>query len=204
MFWRLTMYLKFTPKMNDICAEKVLSYLHLKERAVSTLRPVKVEFWKICKRVTFWGRQKESIYANTFLSFTVEYMFGRSFYAIWEFYREEEAFCLGRTACFGLLNISRLFRKLCQCQAHTVNHQPTKCRTADFYNRRNGTSWESGTFPIKKNKNKKHVFRRSFLKDGQTTNSCHSQHNVSFVIRTLKNFNLFRSWLCFALCIFSQ
>ena len=30
MFERLTMYLKFTPKMNDICGEKVLSFLHLK------------------------------------------------------------------------------------------------------------------------------------------------------------------------------
>ena len=52
-------------------------------------------------------------------------------------------------ACFGLLNISRLFKQLCQYQAHAVNHQPTKCRTADFYNRQNGTSWESDTFPIK-------------------------------------------------------
>ena len=37
--------------------------------------------------------------------------------------------------------------QLCQYQAHAVNHQPTKCRTP--YNRQNGTSWESGTFPIK-------------------------------------------------------
>ena len=43
----------------------------------------------------------------------------------------------------------------------------------------------------KKKEKKKHVFRRSFLKDGQTRNSCHSQHDVSFVIRTLKNFNFF-------------
>ena len=27
MFWRLTIYLKFTPKWNDICAEKVLSFI---------------------------------------------------------------------------------------------------------------------------------------------------------------------------------
>ena len=52
-------------------------------------------------------------------------------------------------ACFGLLNISRLFKQLCQYQAHAVNHQPRKCRTPDFYNLQNGTSWESGTFPIK-------------------------------------------------------
>ena len=26
MFWRLTMYLQFAPKMNDICAVKVLSF----------------------------------------------------------------------------------------------------------------------------------------------------------------------------------
>ena len=43
----------------------------------------------------------------------------------------------------------------------------------------------------KKKKNQKHVFRRTFLKDGQTTNSCHSQYNVFFFIRTLKSFNLF-------------
>ena len=63
---------------------------------------------------------------------------------------EEEAFYLGRIACFGLLNISRLFRQLCQHQAYAVNHhQPTKCGTADFRNRQNGTSRESDTFPIK-------------------------------------------------------
>ena len=66
-----------------------------------------------------------------------------------EFHREEDAFCLDRIACFGPLSISRLFRQLCQHQAHPVNHQPTKCRTADFYKRQSGTSWESGTFPIK-------------------------------------------------------
>ena len=27
MFWRLTIYLKFTPKWNNICAEKVLSFI---------------------------------------------------------------------------------------------------------------------------------------------------------------------------------
>ena len=128
-------------------------------------------------------------------------------------------------ACFGLLNISRLFKQLCQYQAHAVNHQPRKCRTPDFYNRQNGTSWESGTFPIKffpfnlyeyvlnrklhvwekpstnkkknQTKNEKHVFRRSFLKDGQTKNSCHSQHDAFFLL------SAFRTWICFALCIFS-
>ena len=56
--------------------------------------------------------------------------------------------------------------------------------------------WEKPSDNLKK--------RRAFLKDGQTTNPCHSQHDVSFVIRTFPSFNLFRSWLCFALCIFSQ
>ena len=32
-------------------------------------------------------------------------------------------------------------------------------------------------------KNEKHVFRRSFLKDGQTKNSCHSQHDAFFCYR---------------------
>ena len=41
--------------------------------------PSKSSFEKFIKRVTFRGRQKESIYANTFLSFTVQYMFGRNF-----------------------------------------------------------------------------------------------------------------------------
>ena len=46
-----------------------------------------------------------------FLSLIVQYIFGGNFYAILELYREfeEEAFCLGRIACFGPLNISRLF-----------------------------------------------------------------------------------------------
>ena len=73
----------------------------------------------------------------------------QKFYAIWESYSEEEAFCLGRIACFGLLNISRLVRQLCQHQAHAINHQSTKCRTPDFHNRQNGTSRESSTFPIR-------------------------------------------------------
>ena len=80
------------------------------------------------------------------MSLIVQYMFGRNFYAIWEFYREEEAFCLGHIACFGLLNILSLFTQLYQHQAHAVNHQPTKCRTADFQNRRNGTSRGNVTF----------------------------------------------------------
>ena len=47
-----------------------------------------------------------------FLSLIVQYIFGGNFYAILELYREEEAFCLGRIACFGPLNISRLFGQL--------------------------------------------------------------------------------------------
>ena len=65
-------------------------------------------------------------------------------------------------ACFSLINISRLFKQLCQYQAHAVNHQPTKCRTPDFYNRQNGTSWESGTFPIKKQQKQKTCFPALF------------------------------------------
>ena len=59
-----------------------------------------------------------------FLSLIVQYIFGGNFYAILELYREEEAFCLGRIACFGPLNISRLFGQLRQHQAHAVNHWP--------------------------------------------------------------------------------
>ena len=47
-----------------------------------------------------------------FLSLIVQYIFGGNFYAMLELYREEEAFCLGRIACFGPLNISRLFGQL--------------------------------------------------------------------------------------------
>ena len=43
------------------------------------------------------------------MSLIVQYIFGGNFYAILELYSEEEAFCLGRIACFGPLNISRLF-----------------------------------------------------------------------------------------------
>ena len=119
----------------------------------------------------------------------------QKFYSIWEFYSEKEAFCLGRIACFGLLNISRPFRQLCQRQAHAVNHQPTKCGAADFQNRQNGTSRESDTFPIKflhlasssmfsidnymceknqvikRKRKKKSFFQRTFLNNGKTTNS---------------------------------
>ena len=73
----------------------------------------------------------------------------QKFYSIWEFYSEKEAFCLGCIACFGLLNISRLVRQLCQHQAHAINHQSTKYRTPDFHIRQNGTSRESSTFPIR-------------------------------------------------------
>ena len=58
-----------------------------------------------------------------FLSLIVQYIFGGNFYAILELYREfeEEAFCLGRIACFGPLNISRLFGQF-EHQAHAVDH----------------------------------------------------------------------------------
>ena len=120
-------------------------------------------------------------------------------------------------ACFGLLNISRLFKQLCQYQAHAVNHQPRKCRTPDFYNRQNGTSWESGTFPIKffpislyeyvlnrqlnvwekpitdkeKNKKQKTCFP-ALLSEGWANHELLSlSARCFFVIRTLKSFNLF-------------
>ena len=44
-----------------------------------------------------------------FLSLIVQYIFGGNVYAILELYRQEEAFCRGRIACFGPLNISRLY-----------------------------------------------------------------------------------------------
>ena len=94
MFWRLTIYLKFTPKMNDICVKSIILFaLEIILNVVifcikvifgerELLVPVdlwKSSFEKICKRVTFWGRQKESTCASTFLSFTFQYMFGRNF-----------------------------------------------------------------------------------------------------------------------------
>ena len=77
--------------------------------------------------------------------------------------------------------------------------------------RQNGTSRENGSFPINfflvslyeyvRNR-QSHVWekpsnnmkkKKKEKKDGQTTNPCHSQHDVSFVIRTFSSFNLFRS-----------
>ena len=55
----------------------------------------------------FWGPPR-----GKFLSLIVQYIFGGNFYAILEFYREEEAFCLSRMACFGPLDNSRLFGQL--------------------------------------------------------------------------------------------
>ena len=118
----------------------------------------------------------------------------QKFYAIWESFSEEEAFCLGRIACFGLLNISRLVRQLCQHQAHAINHQSTKYRTPDFHNRQNGTSRESSTFPIRflqlASKSmfsidsymyeKNQVIKKQHLNDGKTTNPGHSQRDVFF------------------------
>ena len=117
----------------------------------------------------------------------------------WEFYGEEEAFCLSRIACFGPLTISRPFRQLCQHQAHAGV-------AADFHNTQNGTSQESDTFPIKflhlasssmfsidnymceknqvikRKRQKKTFFQRTFLNNGKTTNSSlsDSQYDVLF------------------------
>ena len=129
----------------------------------------------------------------------------QKFYSIWEFYSEKEAFCLGRIACFGLLNISRLVRQLCQHQAHAINHQSTKYRTPDFHIRQNGTSRESSTFPIRflqlASKSmfsidsymyeKNQVIKKQHLNDGKTTNPGHSQRDVFFFIRTFTSFNFF-------------
>ena len=54
-----------------------------------------------------------------------------------------------------------------------------------------------------KTKTKKTIFFWcTFLNDEKTMNPCHSQHDVFFffVTRKFTSFNLFRSWLCFALC----
>ena len=59
------------------------------------------------KTGNFWGPPR-----GKFLSLIVQYIFGGNFYAILEFYREEEAFCLSRMACFGPLDNSRLFGQL--------------------------------------------------------------------------------------------
>ena len=39
-----------------------------RERAVGTSRPVKVEYCKICERITFWGRHEESIWLKVTLT----------------------------------------------------------------------------------------------------------------------------------------
>ena len=62
----------------------------------------------------------ENLQTGNFLGATTKKVFvphcsihiRRKFYAILEFYREEEAFCLSRMACFGPLDNSRLFGKL--------------------------------------------------------------------------------------------
>ena len=54
----------------------------------------------------FWGHHEESFVPHCSIHSR------RKFYAILEFYREEEAFCLSRIACFGPLDHSRLFVQL--------------------------------------------------------------------------------------------
>ena len=105
----------------DICAVKVLclqiwSFLVWKSVSVRESCRYKIKYWKISKRVTFWGRQKEKyLRLHQFVRYCSIHVW-QKFYAIWEFYREKEAFCLGRIAYFGLLNISRLLGQLCQHQ----------------------------------------------------------------------------------------
>ena len=117
--------------MNDNCEEELLSFCIWKypkfghfqyeshfrrERAIGTSNLSKSSTENL-PTGNFLGHHEE-----IFLSLIVQYIFGGNFYAILEFYREEEAFCLGRIACFGPLNISRLFGQLWQHQAHAVNH----------------------------------------------------------------------------------
>ena len=102
-------------------------------------------------------------------------------------------------ACFGLLNISRLFKQLCQYQAHAVNHQPTKCRTADFYNRQNGTSWESDTFPIKKQQKQKTCFPALFSEGWANHQLLSLSARCFFCYQNIKKFQPFPllALLCF-------
>ena len=165
MFWRLTMYLQFAPKMEDICVVKVLSFCtwkyckfgqflyesHIRQERAVGIRG-RIPIFEVLKNLQAdnslrlpKGKHLRWHIFSPYCSVRV----WQKLYAIWEFYGEEEAFCLSRIACFGPLNISRSFKQLCQHQAHTVNHQPTKCGAADFHNRQNGTSRESDTFPIK-------------------------------------------------------
>ena len=57
-------------------------------------------------RETFGGHQRKIFVPHCSVHIR------RKFYAILEFYREEEAFCLRRMACFGPLDNSRLFGQL--------------------------------------------------------------------------------------------
>ena len=57
-------------------------------------------------RETFGGHQRKIFVPHCSVHIR------RKFYAILEFYRQEEAFCLSRIACFGPLDHSRLFGKL--------------------------------------------------------------------------------------------
>ena len=57
-------------------------------------------------RETFGGHQRKIFVPHCSVHIR------RKFYAILEFYREEEAFCLRRIACFGPLDNLRLFGKL--------------------------------------------------------------------------------------------
>ena len=84
-----------------ICSMKVIFV----EREL--LVPVNLSSTENLPTGNFLGHHEE-----IFLSLIVQYIFGGNFYAILELYREEEAFCLGRIACFGPLNISRLFGQL--------------------------------------------------------------------------------------------
>ena len=60
------------------------------------------------------------------MSLIVQYMFGRNFTQFENSTEKRRHFVWAVSPVFGPLNISRLFRKLCQHQAHAVNHQLTK------------------------------------------------------------------------------
>ena len=93
----------------------------------------------------------------------------------------------------------RRHKQLCQYQAHAVNHQPTKCRTADFYNRQNGTSWESDTFPIKKQQKQKTCFPALFSEGWANHELLSVSAQCFFCYQNIKKFQPFPllALLCF-------
>ena len=104
--------------MNDNCEKEVLSFAfeNTQNLVIFSMKVIVVER-ELLVSVNLSKSSSENLPTGNFLgpprgkflSLIVQYIFGGNFYAILELYREEEAFCLGRIACFGPLNISRLF-----------------------------------------------------------------------------------------------